>query len=398
MVRISTKLRQAVSFNPTKKSHSMEVHEMCRKIKENKITLPLYQRDVSWTLKKSVDLLNYQLFGKAPVSPISINEINKIYAENSVSQISFIDRELIADSQILNAHQSAIDGQQRLTTNFKCFINHPDFVNVVLDVSRAKFRIIEGSPSNSEIPVGILLNEDERLLEEYLAERNLISKLYPLLVNVRSKIHNYNYTINIAEDLTEEEQVEWFEILNNAGSRVTTIQMAFSKLKLQNFDIYTEYTIPFKEMFKSYGIDELFSPFTTNVSYPIAALNPAYEVIMKNGKHSTNYAPIPSDTKEDVLIKLDIVKFREVLTLTLNSLELSLEFLDEQNLFDKINRIDYILYLIGFFVYSPYTALNSVPEQVKAELNSWVCTVKFNNQSNSARRSIYNELLDKASS
>lgn len=119
---------------------------------------------------------------------------------------------------------------------------------------------------------------------------------------------------------------------------------------------------------------------------------------MKNGKHSTNYAPIPSDTKEDVLIKLNIVKFREVLTLTLNSLELSLEFLDEQNLFDKINRIDYILYLIGFFVYSPYTTLNSVPEQVKAELNSWVCTVKFNNQSNSARRSIYNELLDKASS
>jgi hypothetical protein len=82
---------------------------------------------------------------------------------------------------------------------------------------------------------------------------------------VRSKIHSYNYTINIAEDLTENEQIEWFEILNNAGRRVTTIQMAFSKLKLHNLDIYPDYTKPFKDILKSYGVDELFNPFTTNL-------------------------------------------------------------------------------------------------------------------------------------
>jgi hypothetical protein len=30
---------------------------------------------------------------------------------------------------------------------------------------------------------------------------------------------NYNYTINLAEDLSEDEQISWFEVLNNAGSR-----------------------------------------------------------------------------------------------------------------------------------------------------------------------------------
>lgn len=398
MIRISSKLRQAVSFNPTKKSHSMEIYDMCRKIKDNKITLPLYQRDVSWTLRKAVDLLNYQLFGKAPVSPISINEINRLDTANLVPQIDFINRELISTEKILNAHLSVVDGQQRLTTNFKCYINHPDFSNIVLDVSSAKFKIIEASPTDSQIPVGILLNENEELLEQYLSELNLISKLYPLLVNVRSKIHSYNYTINIAEDLSEAEQIEWFEILNNSGSRVTTIQMAFSKLKVQNFDIYKEYTLPFKETFRNYGVEELFSPFTTNVSYPIAALNPAYEVVMKNGKHNINYAPIPSDTKEDILIKLEISKFREIITLTLNALKLTLEFLDSNDLLEDVNRVDYISYLIGFFIFSNLKSIKEIPTDVAEDLIDWIQIINFNNQSNSSRRSIFNDLIKKAQS
>lgn len=92
-MRINKKLLDAVKYNPTKKSFQMSVQQMCERIDENKLTLPLYQRDVSWTLQKSVDLLNYQLFGKAPVAPISINQIEDI--ETSVPQVSFIDRNLI---------------------------------------------------------------------------------------------------------------------------------------------------------------------------------------------------------------------------------------------------------------------------------------------------------------
>ncbi|WP_053484298.1 DUF262 domain-containing protein [Lysinibacillus sp. FJAT-14745] len=396
MVRIGNKLRQAVGFNPTRKSHGMEVQEMCKKIKSNQITLPLYQRDVSWTLKKAVDLLNYQLFGKAPVAPISMNEISIIDTEKMVTQISFVDRNVISNDKILNKHLSVVDGQQRLTTNFKCYINHPDFINIVLDVSNAKFKIIEGSPSDSQIPVGVLLNEDSSSLEKFLTERNLLAKLYPLLVNVRSKMHTYNYTINVADDLTEAEQIEWFEKLNNAGSRVTKIQMTFSKLKVKDFDIYTEYTLPFKDAFKVFGVEELFSPFTTNVSYPIAALNPAYETIIKGRKHNINYAPIPSDTKEDILIKLEISKLREIISLTLKSLTLTLEFLDDVELLESADRVDYISYLIGFFAYSEFDSLTDIPQNIKNELLDWVRTVNFNNQTNSSRRSLFNDLINKS--
>ncbi|MBU4643036.1 DUF262 domain-containing protein [Bacillus toyonensis] len=388
-MKIHNKIEAATSFNPTKKTHQMDIATMCERIKNNRITLPLYQRDLSWTLSKAVDLFNFQLFGKAPVSPISINEISND-TDNYVPQVSFLNRELISQSEIKGDHQSVVDGQQRLTTNFKAYINHDSFRNVVLDISRGVFRIVDGSITKSQIPVGILFNKDEKLLIKYLQEKDTFTELFATLILVRTKIRSYNYTINIAENLTEDEQIQWFEVLNNAGSRVTTLQMSFSKLKLHNLDIYTDYTNPFKEKAFEYGFEELFTPFTTNVSYPIAALNPAYEVIEKNGHHNTNYAPIPSDTKEAILTKLNVDALKSIIELTLKSLETALEFINNNELQEHISRIDYILYLIGFFAYQKNEQLES--QKVK-KLIEWVETVDFTNQSNSSRREIFSNLL-----
>ncbi|GGD05376.1 GmrSD restriction endonuclease domain-containing protein [Enterococcus wangshanyuanii] len=385
MVRINNKINVAAAFNPTKKSHQLSIFDMCNNIKDNRITLPLYQRDLSWTLSKSVSLLNYQLFGKAPVAPISINQISDM--STLVPQVSFIDRELIPKEDINTSHQSVVDGQQRLSTNYKAFINHEDFKNIYLDVSAARFKIVTTNYKDQHIPVGILLNQDQNILLKYLEEKNLVNKLYPTLLNVRSKLSSYNYTINIAENLTEDEQIEWFEVLNNAGSRVTALQMSFSKLKLHDFDIYTDYVTPFKELITSYGFDEHFSPFTTNVSYPVASLNPAYEVVMKQS-HKSNYAPIPSDTKQSQITNLDITNLRNIIDLSLDSLKQSLEFLTDYDLSDFIDRMDYILYLTGYFAFHQELTNENVNYLI-----DWVKEIDFTNQSNGARRSIFEELI-----
>jgi len=327
----------------------MEVEEMCKKIEVDELTLPLYQRDVSWNIDKSVALLNFQLFGKAPVAPISIN--SSIAEQTTVPQISFLTRDSV---NLVNRHQatlqSVVDGQQRLTTNYKAYTNHDDYRNIVLDVSKAKFRKIDEAIPDTCIPVGILLNKDPIKLEQYL-ERKGTLKLYGVLTRVRSKLLSYNYTINIAENLSEEEQIEWFEILNNAGSRVTTLQMAFSKLKVKNLDIYKDFTNPFGEKVASRGLEEHFNPFTTNVSYPIAALNPAYEFLMKDKVHSNNYAPIPSDTKEDLIIKVDVDNLHKIILITLEALDLTLDFFEKNELIKIVDRMDYVLYMLGYFVF-----------------------------------------------
>lgn len=384
-MRISNELIQAASVNPTKKSTQMSIIQMCEKIENQTISLPLYQRDLSWTLDKCIDLLNYQLLGKAPVAPISMNEITNVSA--CVPQVSFIDRELIDD--IRYGQLSVVDGQQRLTTNYKAYSNHEDFRNIFLDLSKGRFIKTELSIKSNQIPVGIVLNKSDAVLFEYTSKKASLRnpEVTNVLLQVRSKIKNYNYTINSADDLDENEQIEWFEVLNNAGSRVSIIQMRFSKLKVHGIDIYKQYTSVFNNRLIEMGYD-FFTPEKTTVSYPIAALNPAYEVIMGR-EHSSNYAPIPSDTKENQLCNMEVNDLRMCIQRTLDVQDKVIDFIVDNSL-KKPDRIDYINYLIGYMIFKG----TELAEKDIQNLIKWYNTVDFTNKSNSDRREIYSDLIE----
>lgn len=385
-MKISKALMQAASFNPTEKSHKMTVLDMCKKIEKQEISLPLYQRDVSWTKRQAIELLNYQLLGKAPVAPISMNII--IDTNDYVPQVSFDDREMIDEAKIEKGQMSVVDGQQRLTTNYKAYSNSDDFRNVVLDVARGRFFLEDGAFTKSQIPVGILLNKEDGVFYEYLTKNNMMKdpSFMTILIQCRSKIRSYYYTINQAENLTEDEQIEWFEVLNNAGSRVSALQMRFSKMKVHGIDIYTMYTLKFKNRLLEDGYD-FFSPQKTSVSYPIAALNPAYEIIM-NKAHTDAYAPIPSDTKENQLCALDSAILKQCFAKTLEALDKAVTFIQEQDVHEP-DRMDYINYITGYFVYKP----NPSDKEIE-RLVDWYNKVDFNNKSNSRRRTIFTQLLN----
>lgn len=385
-MRISDKLSEAAAFNPTKQSQIKSVQDMCQDIEKGKITLPLYQRDLSWKLGKAVSLLNYQLFGKAPVAPISMNRIGK---SNVIPQITFINRQRIDSSQNLDGNLSIVDGQQRLTTNYKAYIDHPTFKDIVLDVTQAKFRIIKHAPRPNQIPVGILLNKDQHKLRDYLQNEGQVGELYPVLLEVRSKMTTYNYTVHIANDLDEDEQIEWFDVLNTAGSRVTGIQLAFSKIKLHDFDIYASYINPYKEKLADAGLDNLFTPFTTKVSYPIVSLNPAYEVVFNNGVHKNNYAPTPSDARQNSLVKLDKKQLEHLAKITLDALQEALDLIYDNGLTSYITKVNYVMYLTGYFVFHT----TPISESSKEKLIDWIKSVNFKNKKNSERRQIYSNLL-----
>lgn len=385
MINISSKLADAASFNPTKQSQTKSVFDMCADIENERITLPLYQRDLSWNVDKAIKLFNYQMFGKAPVAPISMNQIG---ASNTIPQISFIQRDRIDNLQSQGV-LSIVDGQQRLTTNYKAYINDESFKGIVLDVTKAAFKEVKTAPRLNQVPVGILLNKEQSKLRQYLIDNDTLDELYAALLEVRSKMTNYSYTVHIAKDLNEDEQIEWFDVLNTAGSRVTGIQLAFSKIKLHDFDIYTNYVEPFKDKLNAYGLDELMTPFTTKVSYPIVSLNPAFEVIFNEKKHGSNYAPIPSDTKEKSLVKLDKSQLEHLSKVTLIGLEKALKLIYGNDLMSYVNKIDYVLYLTGYFVFEE----DSVSASAENELIEWIKNVDFVNKTNKERRELYSELL-----
>lgn len=385
-MNINRQLLEAANLNPTKNSRQEYIFTLCEYIEKNELTLPLYQRDVSWTLQKCVELLNYQLLSKSPISAISINIINNVSEEFAVPQVSFIERELIPCA--VRGQMSVVDGQQRLTTNYKAYCNHPDLKNVVLDLGKGEFVINNEAFRKNQVPVGVLLNKDDKKLIEYTESNKALSS--PLIVNallqIRNKIKTYQYTINFATDLSEDEQIDWFEVLNNAGSRVSIIQMRFSKLKAHGIDVYTQYTHVYRTKILEYGYD-YFTPQKTNVSYPIAALNPAYEVLI-SGRHSNNFAPISSDTKENQLCNLQPEQLLNCFDITLEALDKVLEFVEDNKL-KKHNRSDYINYLIGYFVFHR----EGITNEQKDSLISWYNSVDFTNKSNTVRRKIYSDLL-----
>ena len=161
--------------------------------------------------------------------------------------------------------------------------------------------------------------------------------------------------------------------------------MRFSKMKAHGIDIYTMYTLKFKNHLLEYGWD-FFSPQKTSVSYPISALNSAYEVIM-NKPHTDAYAPIPSDTKENQLCSMKPEQLMQCFYMTLKALDKATEFINNNGVKEP-DRVDYINYLIGYFVYNG----NPTGEKIK-DLVDWYNTVNFNNKSNSERRTIFTELL-----
>lgn len=387
-MNIDKQLLAAANLNPTKNSRQEYIFTLCENIERGELTLPLYQRDISWTLQKCVDLLNYQLLNKSPISAISINVINNTDSQYAVPQVSFINRDIRSD--IMRGQMSVVDGQQRLTTNFKAYSNHSDLKNVVLDLGKGEFVINSESFRRNQIPVGVLLNKDDSKLIKYTEKNKALAS--PMVVNallqIRNKIKTYQYTINFATDLSEDEQINWFEVLNNAGSRVSIIQMRFSKLKAHGIDIYTQYANIYRNKVLEHGYD-YFTPQKTNVSYPIAALNPAYELLV-SGKHlNNNFAPMSSDTKENQLCNLKPEKLKECFDATLEALDKALEFIEDNDL-EKYNRSDYINYLLGYFVFHK----KGITNMQKEKLINWYNNVNFTNKSNTARRKIYTELLE----
>lgn len=98
---------------------------------------------------------------------------------------------------------------------------------------------------------------------------------------------------------------------------------------------------------------------------------------------------MPSDTKENQLCNLHIEKLQECINLTLKTLEKVLDFIQDNDL-KKPDRIDYINYLIGYFIFNA----ESMTIERKEKLIAWYNTVNFTNKSNTERRNIYTELLN----
>ena len=388
-------LEEMASYNPASRSMDMTIEEICKLIQKKRIVIPSYQRDMVWTIPKCVDLLNYQLLGKAPVAAVSMNQINDKYCE--VPQYSFIGRAYVCGEPGVY-HQrtldviepefpiySIIDGQQRFTTNYKAFIDSPDFLKIALDLSIGKFRIAEPFEPNI-FPAGKLYNESYEIFYDYL-QQNFEPQDYSLLNSIRSKFMSYKYHVNLANDMDLDEQVEWFIKLNNAGTSVSEVQLNISKLKLRQIDVYNLYVRPFIQKIKDADLYDIIPQAKAQASIPIACLNPMFEILNGHTSHKTNYSPIPSDEKTSAIVNFSHDQIVDCFDSTLAALDKTLKFYHRVGIAPQ--RFEYVSFLVGYFI---LVVKDGSPDDKR--LVEWFRSTNFRDKTNTQKREIYTNLLE----
>jgi len=384
-ININERLKKSANYDPTKETINKSLAQLCKDVEDKKLIMPIFQRGLSWTTQKKVELYNFQLNGLAPVAPISINRIGLESLE--MPHIEVLTRSPVPEPS-LQSH-SVMDGQQRITTNFQAYINDESIRGVVLDIGRGYFRNIEEEIKRNQIPVGILYNKDPEVYNAYLEKKKLTNdpSILSLLSQIRTKFLNYFYIINFAENLTGEEQIEWFDVLNLAGSKVTELQMILTRFQMKGLDFYKEYSNEFLARLEEEGFGYLFIQKDTEVSIPAAALNPALEKLYDK-VHTSNYSPIPSDIKDRVISNMEPIELRKCFNWTLKGLDNTLSFLKLNKLVP--DRIDFITYLTGYFVLN---GNDEIPFNKTESLADWYKQTDFTNKTNSERRQMFNELL-----
>lgn len=214
------------------------------------------------------------------------------------------------------------------------------------------------------------------------------SSLSTYLSLIRNKFLGYRYTVNLAKNLDEKQQMLWFEILNNAGSKIPLKEMRLSRLKIKDVDYHSEYITKFVKQLVDKGYSEIFTSKATQVSYPLAALNPAYDYLFSK-IDTKKIAPIASDVKEARICDLDAEQLGKLFEMTLHSLELTLEFI-ENNELNIPTRMEYITFAMGYFIYGNNEELT---EERKEFLINWFNQIEFTNMVNPKKREEYYRLI-----
>lgn len=398
-IKLKKSFKTKIENDPSRDSIIMTIEDICKRVEENKIIMPIFQTGLRWTEDKIRDFLNFQLTGFAAISPISMCQLDFGFDHNEGihakygSHISVMSREKL--ESIRGEVLSLTDGQQRVTNNYKCYIGHKDLENFVIDLKAGKVVIIgeRDIPKEWQIPVGVIYNKSFSVFDNYINKHPELqeSSLRSYLSLIRTKFLGYRYTVNQAKNLDEKQQMEWFEILNNAGSKIPLKEMKLSRLKIKDVDYHSEYINKFISLLNDKNYLDIFSTKATQVSYPLAALNPAYDYLFSN-IDAKKVAPIASDVKESRICALNSEQLKQLFEVTINALEKTLEFLEENDDIIKIpKRMEYITFTMGYFIYGDNSELT---DERKSFLINWLNNIVFTNKTNPSKREIYYRLIN----
>ncbi len=111
--------------------------------------------------------------------------------------------------------------------------------------------------------------------------------------------------------------------------------------------------------------------------------------MLKGKVHASNLSPIASDAKPSLISKLEKEEIEKIFGVTLEALDWAVEFI-ENNKLKEPERIDYVTYLLGAFV---FIGSNKINHEQKAFMIERYNGMQFSNKDNGERRKAFEELI-----
>jgi hypothetical protein len=204
-----------------------DIRTLIDKIDRGDIRLPEIQRSYVWKPPKIAGLID-SLYRRYPTGSLLLWETDEDVTERSPA----IDGPNVKP---MTKPQYLIDGQQRLTSLHRVFKGHDD-ARIVFNVETQRFQRESALTKKDSrwIAVPDLLNESADIFALVEELRSRLEVVEPKLIGQRldrlRKIADYQYWIEILDDLPYEEVADIFVRVNSRGVTLRSVDLALATL------------------------------------------------------------------------------------------------------------------------------------------------------------------------
>jgi hypothetical protein len=204
-----------------------DIRTLIDKIDRGDIRLPEIQRGYVWKPPKIAGLID-SLYRRYPTGSLLLWETDEDVTERDPA-IQGPSAKPMAKPQYL------IDGQQRLTSLHRVFKGHDD-AQIVFNVETQRFQRESAATKRDArwIAVSDVLNEASDVFSLVEELRNRLDAVEPKLIGQRldrlRKIADYQYWIEILDDLPYEVVADIFVRVNSRGVRLSSVDLALATL------------------------------------------------------------------------------------------------------------------------------------------------------------------------
>lgn len=209
---INSKLQEVLQYNSNQVITTYSIQNLCFMIDNDQLTVPSYKETAEWANRYKMDLFNYELFAKTPVTEILALSNN---SSDNVSQLSIYRGQEIPQNKLSDTI-SVLDGSQRLLTNYQAYINDQGVKDIALNLEVPRFEIIDGTTDTTNLlPIGVLMNHDLSLLSSWLIDHQdkIDDEGQKIILGIRSKLMDCKLVVQVAEGLDQTEQLVYYKML-----------------------------------------------------------------------------------------------------------------------------------------------------------------------------------------